>query len=150
FAAADGARRESSSRRGSAPARTVDANHPAVSARDAAARLGRDPRRRTTVQHAAADATRFANPRASRSATACHGVRSETRAARAAAGATSSALTARAQLIDLLPRVRRELALDVVPRRHEVDEDVLVGTNAEIVVEQARWDFERPALRGGL
>ena len=33
-----------------------------------------------------------------------------------------------AQLIDLPPRVRRQFSLEVVPRRHEVNEDVLVRT----------------------
>src|SRR5262245_11160518 len=52
--------------------------------------------------------------------------------------------------MDLLPRVRRQLSLEVVPGWHEVDEDVFVRANAEVVVEQARRNLERLTLRGRL
>jgi hypothetical protein len=41
-----------------------------------------------------------------------------------------------AQSIDLRHGVGRQLPVQIIPWRHEVDEDVLVRPNAEIVVEQ--------------
>ena len=47
-----------------------------------------------------------------------------------------------AQLIDLLHGVGRQLLVQIVPRRHEVDEDVLVRPNTKIVIEQPGGDLE--------
>src|SRR5688500_3032951 len=37
--------------------------------------------------------------------------------------------------------------MQIVPGRHEVDEDVLVRPNAKVIVEQTRSDFERLPFR---
>ena len=51
------------------------------------------------------------------------------------------------QRMSLPESVGRQLRVQIVPGRHEVDENVLVRANAEVVVEQAGGDLEHAAAQ---